>query len=113
MTSDDIQAFALIHICGRLRGQPWRTTMPAFCYTLGCGDWAVASQALRSLVGSGLAGVYRWIADGGYPSRVPVNGAELDAVIFHGQFLVVASPRACALFQQACAQPASAPGQQP
>ena len=105
MTSDDIQAWALIHMCGRLRGQPWHTTLPAFCRTTACDDWALSSQALRSMVDGGLVLAYRWINDGNYASRVPVTSAGLDAVLFYGSFLLVPTPKARAIFERVCAQP--------
>jgi len=107
MTVDDIKAWTLIHVCGRLRGQSWHTTIPAFCQTMRCGDWVLASDALRSMVDSGLALIYRWIPDGGYASRVPVSAASVDAVIFHGSFLIAPTPKARALFEKVCAQTAS------
>jgi hypothetical protein len=104
MTSDDLTAWTIIHICGRMHGQAWHTTMPAYCFALGCSDWALAADTLRGMVDGGLALIYRWIPDGNYASRVPVSSAGLDAVVFHGSFLVVVTPRSRALFEKVLQQ---------
>lgn len=94
MTAEELKARIVVHLVEVLRGQPWPTTIAAFCRTTGCHNWTLASDALKTMVDADLIAVFRWV--GGAPMRVA--SAEMDATLFHSEFALAPTQRAVTLY---------------
>jgi hypothetical protein len=94
VTTEELKAAIVVHLIGVLRGEPWPTTINAFCKTTGCHNWTQASDALREMADNDLIAVFRWV--GGTPLRVP--SAEMDATLFHSDFAIAPTQKAVSLY---------------
>ena len=95
MTAEELKARVVVQLIEVLRGQPWPTTINAFCRTTGCHNWTLASDSLKAMVDQDLIAVFRWA--GATPMRVA--SAEMDGTLFHNEFAIAPTQRAVELYR--------------